>query len=86
MEYDASFQSHERDIRFRLASGCMEQILEKKKKKRIQLARTKCGYLNIQIFNFHRVEESFVVDIFFTNSGNTLAALQAIDFSTRNFC
>lgn len=32
MEYDASFQSHERDIRFRLASGCMEQILEKKKK------------------------------------------------------
>lgn len=33
MEYDASFQSHERDIRFRLASGCMEQILEKKKKK-----------------------------------------------------
>lgn len=32
MEYDASFQSHERDIRFRLASECMEQILEKKKK------------------------------------------------------
>lgn len=31
MEYDASFQSHERDIRFRLASECMEQILEKKK-------------------------------------------------------